>query len=407
LAERPRFAALYSRNFTLLWVGLIVSNAGTQMQGVAQSWMVYEIGRSPIYLGYMGLAFAIPMVALPAIGGAAADTWDRIRLLKVTQVGMMALALATALLTWTGAIRIWHFIAITAINAALLAFDNPTRQAILPELVPKEDLLSAISLNSAAFTGAALFGPALAGILFKPLGPAWLFFLNAVSFLAVLIALFLIRDVQSQPGKALDAPWERLVGGLRYAKRNRTVMALLFLSACTNLFGRSYMQLLPVFIKDIWHVGEKEFGFLQSAAGAGALLGAFGLAAAGDIRRKDLLLSGSLLGFCVILIAFALSPFYSLALGLQVLSGILSTMAISTIATILQLKVPGQLRGRVMSLYTITIIGLSSMGSMGTAYLATLMGAPTAVVIGAAVVALLTLGTAPVLREAGERGRSV
>ncbi len=267
MSERPRFAALHSRNFTLLWTGLVVSNAGTQMQGVAQSWIVYEMGRSPLYLGYMGLAFALPMVALPALGGALADSADRLRLLKITQTLMMLLAFTAALLSGLGMIRIWHFIVLTALGAALLAFDNPIRQALLPDLVPKEDLLSAVSLNSAAFTGAALFGPALAGFLLKPLGPAWLFSLNGLSYLAVLSALYRIRGI---PGRAAPEPValeERLLGGLRYAARHREIGSLLLLSAATNIFGRSYMQLLPVFVKDVWHVGPEELGLLQAAVG--------------------------------------------------------------------------------------------------------------------------------------------
>src|SRR5438067_7619738 len=149
---QPRFVALHSRNFALLWFGLIISNAGTQMQGFAQSWIILQLTGSSTYLGLLGAAFGIPMTLLPMIGGAAADRWDRIRILKVTQTAMMLIALVLTLLTWAHLVQPWHFIALTALNASFLAFDNPTRQSLIPELVPRENLLNATSLNSAAYT---------------------------------------------------------------------------------------------------------------------------------------------------------------------------------------------------------------------------------------------------------------
>jgi MFS family permease len=382
----PRFAALHSRNFALLWFGLIVSNAGTHMKSVAQSWLVYQLSGSPAYLGYLGAAFALPMILFPLFGGAAADRWDRVRLLKVTQTAMMLNALLLTVLTWTGMIRPWHFVVLMAVHASLLAFDNPTRQSLLPELVPREHLLTATSLTSVAHSGAALFGPALAGVLYGPLGPTGLFLLNTVSYGAVLVALFAMRDVPPRPAAAPAALGERLLGGLRYARANRLALLLLTLALIVSVFGRSYQSILAVFAHAVWQAGERGFGFLQSAAGAGALLGGFALAASGDIARKDRLVLVGLATFCGGLLLFAWSPWFGAALALQVLIGAANTLYQANIATILQLHVPDALRGRLMSLYTITVIGCSSLGAMVLAPLAGLAGAPTAVTIGVAVV---------------------
>jgi MFS family permease len=331
------------------------------------------------------------MVLLPMVGGAAADRWDRVTLMKVTQSAMMLTALLLTLLTWRGWVQPWHFIALMALNATFLAFDNPTRQALLPELVPREHLLNATSLNSAAYTGSALFGPALAGLLFRPLGPTGLFLLNTLSYLAVLVALFALRDVPARPAVAPAPLGERLFGGLRYARANRLVMMLLILVLVGSIFGRSYYAIVAVFARDVWDAGPRGFGFLQSAAGAGALLGAFGLAASGDIARKDRLLVGAYLLFCVALLLFARSPWFSVALLLQVVLGISTTLYQATLATILQIQVPAALRGRVLSLYTISVVGCSALGALFLAPLATSIGAPAAVTIGAVIVSVTGL----------------
>jgi MFS family permease len=415
--RQSRFAALHSRNFTLLWVGLIISNAGTQMQSVAQNWLVWKLSGSPTYLGFLSAAFGVPMVLLPMIGGAAADRWDRIQILKITQTAMMLVALLLTLLTWARLVQPWHFIVLTALNAFFVAFDNPTRQSLIPELVPREHLLNATSLYSAAYTGSALFGPALAGALFKPLGPTGLFLLNTLSFGAVLLALFSMRDVSSHPPIAPAPLDERLFGGLRYARRSPLVITLLTLAFMASIFGRSYSTIAAVFADRVWHAGPHGFGYLQSAAGGGALLGAFGLAASGDLRRKDRLLLIGFSLFCAGLFLFAWCPWFAAALALQVLIGMSNTLYQANIATMLQLRVPGALRGRVMSLYAIAVVGCSSLGGLVIAPLATAFGVRAAVTIGATVVAatglllarpLIAAAREPAstgLTEASERNR--
>src|SRR5512140_1796170 len=242
-----RYAALHYRNFTILWAGLIVSNMGTWMQNVASGWLVLQLTNSPLWLGLLGLSFAVPMIVIPPFAGAVVDRVHRVRLLFFTQSMQLLTAIALAVLTWLGRIQTWHILLNSFIGALLLAFDNPARQALIPDLVAPRDLLNALSLNSATYTGAALVGPALAGILLEPLGADTLFFLNSVSYLAVIFALTSMRDVRThsggQHGSLSDTFWK----GMSYAWGNRLILALLALSSVGAIFGRSYQSLLPAF----------------------------------------------------------------------------------------------------------------------------------------------------------------
>ena len=236
-ANEVRFAALRHRNFTLLWSGLLVSNVGTWMQNVAQGWLVLELTNSPLWLGLLGLSFAVPMIVFPLVGGAVSDRVNRIRLLYVTQAGQMRVAFALALLTWLNFVNVWYILISSFLSSTFLAFDNPTRQALIPDLVPRRDLLNALSLNSATYNGAALLGPALAGALLGPLGAGMLFFLNGISYGAVIIALWAMRDVRTHAGGQRVDLGEAMLAGLRYAWRSRLIRALLALSALAAIFG--------------------------------------------------------------------------------------------------------------------------------------------------------------------------
>ena len=398
-APQPRFAALKYRNFTLLWSGMIVSNVGTWMQNVAQGWLMLQLTNSPLWLGLLGLSFALPMIILPLVGGVVADHVDRIRLLYVTQTGQLLTALALAILYWSGHISIWYILAASFINSALLAFDNPSRQAMIPDLVPPQHLINAISLNSASYTGAALIGPALAGALLAPLGAGTLFFINAVSYLAVIFSLMGVRDVRRHSGvEQRDPLGKAMLSGLSYAWRNHFILALLGLSALAAVFGRSYQNLLPVFARDIWKGGEVGYGILLSAAGGGAVVGAFWLASFRHLKRQGAVMISSGLAFSLCLVLFAISP--SLLLGgiLLFIGGVASTIYGTMITTFLQVTVPNQVRGRLMSLYAITFIGLPSLGALASGSLAQalggLQGAPRAVLIGGALVGIVLLAVA-------------
>ena len=394
-----RFAALQYRNFKLLWYGLIVSNVGTWMQNVANGWLVLQLTNSPLWLGFLGLSFAIPMILLPPLAGPIVDRVNRIQLLLFTQ-SMQALTFITlGVLTWVGKVEVWHILIASFVSAILLAFDNPARQALVPGLVQPRDLLNALSLNSATYTGAALVGPALAGLLLEPLGAGTLFFLNGISFLAVILALLVMRDVVTHSGGAQGTLRDSFWKGLSYAWNDRFILALLILSALGAVFGRSYQNLLPAFSRDIWHAGSQGYGLLLAAAGGGALAGAFGLASFKRIPKQGAVMLLSGLIFCASLIIFALSPFFVLALVLLFVAGVTSTVFSTIISTFIQLSVPNEMRGRVMSLYTVTLIGLPSLGALGSGALAEWLGgvegAPHAVLWGAIVLTLILISVIP------------
>jgi len=370
------------------------------MQNVANGWLVLQLTNSPLWLGLLGLSFAIPMIILPPFAGAIVDRVNRVKLLFFTQSMQAVAAIALALLTWFGRIQVWHILVASFVSALLLAFDNPARQALVPNLVKPRDLLNALSLNAATYTGAALVGPALAGVLLNPLGAGTLFFLNGISYLAVIFALAAMRDVTThsggQHGTLSSAFWK----GLSYAWNDRSVLALLALSALGAIFGRSYQNLLPAFSRDIWHAGPQGYGYLLAAAGGGALVGAFGLASLKRVPRQGAVMLSSGLIFSLCLIFFALSPSYILGFVLLFVAGCASTVFSTIIATFIQLSVPNELRGRVMSLYTVTLIGLPSLGAMGSGALAEwlggVQGAPHAVLLGAVILGIILLAVIPV-----------
>jgi MFS family permease len=399
-----RFAALRHRNFTLLWSGLLVSNVGTWMQNVAQGWLVLQLTNSPLWLGLLGLSFAIPMIVFPLVGGAVSDRVNRIRLLYITQTGQMLVAFTLAILTWSNLINVWYILIGSFLSSTFLAFDNPTRQALIPDLVPRRDLLNALSLNSATYTGAALLGPAIAGALLGPLGAGTLFFLNGVSYGAVIIALWAMRDVKTHAarlgaGGQHAGLGEAMLSGVRYAWRSRLIRSLLILAALAAIFGRSYQNLLPIFARDIWSAGEAGYGLLLSAAGAGALVGAFGLASIKNVPRQGAVMIGGGLIFTASLIAFALSPTIGLGILLLFIAGISATVFTTIIATFIQMATPNELRGRVMALYAITLIGLPSLGALATGSLAEALGgiygAPRAILLCAIVLGIVLVGISP------------
>jgi len=398
-SNNARFSALGYRNFRLIWWGLIVSNMGTWMQNVANGWLVLQLTNSPLWLGLLGFSFAVPMIIIPPFAGAVVDRVHRVRLLYFTQSMQLINALVLALLTWTGKVQVWEILLNSFMGALLLAFDNPSRQALIPDLVAPHDLLNALSLNSATYTGAALVGPALAGILLEPLGAGTLFFLNSISFLAVIFALASMRDVRThsggQHGSLSDTFWK----GIKYARGNRLILALLALSSVGAIFGRSYQSLLPAFSRDIWHAGPQGYGLLLAAAGGGALIGAFGLASFKQVPHQGAVMLTSGLLFCITLITFSISPFFILGLILLFIAGITSTVFSTIISTFIQLSVPNEMRGRVMSLYTVTLIGLPSLGALGIGafaeWLGGVEGAPHAVLVGALILCVILLFVIP------------
>ncbi len=366
------------------------------MQSVAQGYLIYYVlTHSPFWLGMASLAFAVPMVLFPLFGGALADRVDKLTLLKVTQSGQLLSAATITVVTWSGQVNVWWILASSFVGATFLAADNPARQALLPELVAREDLISAAALNGASYTGAALIGPALGGFLLAMIGPAWLFALNTFSFLAVLVALFQMRDVNSRPQTEVVPLRVGISRLFAYIGQTPLVGRLLILSATTGFFGRSYLPLTPAFARDLLHVGSQGLGLMYAAPGLGALLGAGLLAGRRSQSVGRSLLVVMLLGFAGLLIGYSVTPWFPLALVLLVGTGLTSQVGATMISTTLQLRVPGALRGRVMSLYAITIIGLASLGALLGGVIAEATGPGVAVGVGAVVMAATLVSIAP------------
>ncbi len=399
-----RLGALAVPDFRALWLGSLVSNIGTWMQQIGSGWLVLQLTNSPFWLGLVSFAAALPILAFSLPAGVLADRVDRRRLLFATQGLAGALALTLAVLTATGAVRIWHILLITALSGTVMAFHMPTWQTMLPDLVGKERLMNAVGLNSAAFNGAAVVGPALAGVILGVFGPAACFGLNAASYLAVIGALLLIRT-RSVGRAAGEVDLAESVGtGLRFIGRRRLVLALFALAAIVSLAARPYLQLLPVFARDVLGGDERLYGTLMAANGVGALGGALLTAAFAGVPRKGLVLLGSVAVFSLGLIAFALIPRAAVALALLVLIGGATTLFMSATNTVIQHLAPDEVRGRVLSVWSMIAAGVMPLGSLLLGGLASLTGHVALVIVGGAGVALLAALVVGVVARDPRRG---
>ncbi|MRR10260.1 MFS transporter, partial [bacterium] len=281
----PTFASLEHRNFRLFWLGQLVSLVGTWLQQVALSWYVLALTDSAFLLGAVSAIGSLPVLLLSLPGGVVADRVPKRGLLIVTQGVAMLMAFLLAALVHFQVVRLWHIVAIAAVSGSAFAFDAPARQSYQAELVPREKLLNAIALNSAIFNGARIMGPALAGLLYAAIGPAGCFLLNGASFLAVIGSLWLITARSAPPRRELSA-WDDMRTGVTYVWRAPAVRGFITIVAVFSVFGMAYAVLMPVFARDVLHVGARGFGFLMTATGAGALAGALGLATFGRMKRR-------------------------------------------------------------------------------------------------------------------------
>ena len=394
---RSRWGALRHRDFRILWLGSSVSNIGTWMHVVAQGWLMYQLTDSPLWLGLVGLMRAIPLLALPLLGGVVADRLPRVKILYATQSAALVLAAAIASLTLMGMVEPWHILVFSFLTAAVQSFDGPARQALLPDLAGQEDMMSAISLNSWSFNGAVLVGPALAASFLPVIGIAGVFYINAASFTAVLIALTLLhaRGGVVRMGSAR----QNLVDGLHYLAKRRDILALVLLTATMSLLGRSYGQLMPVFARDFLALDASGMSVLYTVAGLGTCVGAMILIVLHNPKRKGMLALGAGLVFAVALGAFAVSRLLWLSELLLFIIGMALITFSTTVSTLLQMLAPKELRGRVMSVNTLAWQGLEYVGVLVTGTLASVWTAPPVVLVAAALITVILVGVALTYRE--------
>ncbi len=395
------FASLAFRDYRLLWWGLIVSNIGTWMQMVAQGYLVYQLTNSPFALGLVGFVRAIPVFTFSLFAGVVADRVDRRRLLIVTQSLAAVFALILGILASTGVVTVWMILVLAFASASVASFDNPTRQALVPDIVGKDYIANAVALNSAAFNGTGILGPSLAGVALGIVGTAACFYINAVSFLAVIIALWFMSSIPNRTMRK-QTMLQNLREGFAYVREHRLVASSLILIASVSFLGRPYTQLMPAIQRDVLHVGATGLGLLMAFSGIGALGGALAIAALSTYAHRGLLLMISIASFGAALIAFAFSRSFPLSLGLLVVVGCAGTMSMSLTNMIIQLRVPGELRGRVMSMYTMIAMGMMPLGSMALGTIASFTGVPETIVIGGigCIVALILVNLwVPTLRS--------
>lgn len=398
----PRPGVLRHRNFALFWFGLVISHSGTWMQIMVVGWLTDEMTRSAFWVGVVAAARGVPMVVLPFFGGVVADRMDRRTLLWITQVSQALLGLTLAILVAADVAQVWHFAALALLASIAGAFDQPTRQAIVPALVPREDLRKAIALHAVVFTGGALLGPAIAGLLVPVIGAAGVLFINAGSTLPVFVALALLNLPPFKP-RPREAVLKSVRDGLRFAFSRELIVLVLLVSAAASLFGRSFQQLAPVFAREVLFADVTGLGWLIAAPGLGSVIGAFVVASVNRLPANGRLSGIAVAGYLAALVGFAVSTSLGLSLVLLVLVGLLITVFSACVRTMLQLEATEAYYGRVMSLNTITFIGLSPVGALVIGSIAESVGIQSATLIGAAVVATVFAAVwlaRPMLRRA-------
>ena len=381
--------SLRHRNFRIFFLGMLISFIGTWMQSLAQSWLVYRLSGSAWLLGLVGFAGQAPILLLSPVAGVMADRYSKLRIVILTQALSMAQALVLGVLTITGHETVTAVVGLAVALGVINAFDVPTRQSFMIELVGKEDLMNAIALNSSMINGARIIGPAIAGLVVAVFGEGPCFFLNAASYLVVLAGLLLLkpaRSIRLVRGSTLTDLRE----GLAYAGRTRPVRALLALVATVSLFGLPYLVLLPIFADEILKAGPQGLGLLMGAAGVGAFLGALTIAARRGIGGLPNLIGVSVVGFAVLLILFSFSRSLLLSTILIVPAGFTLMLQLPATNTLLQAMVPDEMRGRVMSFYSMCLIGVAPFGSLIAGWVASRIGAPFTIAAGA----LLSLAAA-------------
>ncbi|MFI5059453.1 MAG: MFS transporter [Candidatus Acidiferrales bacterium] len=374
--ESTRFRALQHRNFQLFIAGQLVSLIGTWMQSTAQLWLVYKLTGSAALLGLFGFANQVPILFLASIGGYVGDRYNRHLGVIWTQTAAMVLAFLLAALTLAQVIQVWHLIAIAFLVGIVNAFDVPIRQAFLVQMVGKEDLPNAIALNSSIFNGARVVGPAIAGLAIVWIHEGWCFFLNGVSFLAVIGALLAMRIPKTKPKHADESPFRTFIQGFRFVMSDRPVRAALLLLSLLSLLGLQYSVVLPIFAKDILHRGAGGFGLLMSFAGAGAVVGALHFAARTDYKglAKWIAATSTICAIC--LIVFSESKIFWLSSMVLVVVGYAATSQMAATNTLIQIRVPDELRGRVMAVYATMFMGVQPIGALLAGGIAKKIGAP-------------------------------
>ncbi len=383
------FRALRHTNFRLFWSGALVSNIGNWMQTVAQNWLVLSLTHSPFLLGLVNFVANIPMLLLGLFGGVVADRSSRRTVLLITQSAMGGLIMLMAVLTFFNAINIWLVLAIALAIGCVQAFNSPAYQTIMLDLVGKDDLMNAIALNSLQFNLTRVIGPSIAGALVVVVGVAACFFVNSLSFLAVIGALLLVKlpPIAGKVGKA--SAISQIRESMGYLRQHPTLATLVGLSGLVSILLFPYITLLSVFAKDVFHSDASEYGLLLACVGVGAAVGAIVVASKSDAKKRSNLLFGGAALTCVTMLGFAASSNLYVSMAILPLVGGSMVIMMATMNTIVQTTVPTEMRGRIISIYSLASMGLLPIGNLQAGIVAQNFGAPFAVALGVIIFALL------------------
>jgi MFS family permease len=359
-----RFRAMQHRNFQLFIAGQLISLIGTWMQNMAQLWLVYQLTHSAALLGVFGFASQVPMLFLSSLGGYVGDRFDRHRGVIVTQTITMLLAFVLAGLTWAHLIGKWNLIVIAFLVGIVNAFDVPIRQAFFVQMVGKEDLPNAIALNSSIFNAARAVGPAIAGFAIALVGAGWCFFLNGLSFVAVIVALLMMRIEPREIKPSTDSPLRSFAQGFRFAMSDLPVRSTLLLLSTLSLFGLQYAVFMPIYAQDILKGDARTLGLLMSSAGVGAVIGALQFAARTHYRGLARWIAGMSTTCAICLIIFSQAKNFGLCVAVLFVVGFAATSQMAATNTLIQNRVPDELRSRVMAVYATMFMGVQPIGAL-------------------------------------------
>ncbi len=390
-AVPTRFRAMQHRNFQLFIAGQLISLIGTWMQTTAQLQLVWELTGSAALLGVFGFASQVPMLFLSSLGGYVGDHYDRHRGVIVTQSASMILAFVLAALTLTNVIREWEVIFIAFLVGVANAFDVPIRQAFLVQMVGKEDLPNAIALNSSIFNGARVVGPAIAGFAMAWVGEGWCFFLNGLSFLAVIVALLMMRIDRTEIRPSEGSPLKSVIQGFHFAMRDVPVRSALLLLSVLSLFGLQYSVFMPIYANEILKGGRRMLGLLLSFAGVGAFLGALQFAARTHYKGLARWIAATSTTCAIGLIIFSQAKFFWLCAVVLFVVGFAATSQMAATNTLVQNRVPDELRSRVMAVYATMFMGVQPIGALIAGGVAKRIGAPYTLTVFGSLVLLGSL----------------
>lgn len=383
------FPALKSRNYQLYFVGQVVSLVGTWLQMVAQSWLVFELTHSAIWLGIISALSSLPVLVFALFGGVIVDRFSKKKIIIITQTAYMFLAVILGVLTILKIINIYEVAVIVLLFGIVTALDMPARQAFIIEMVGREKMSSAIALNAGIFNGARIIGPAIAGVLITVVGVGSAFILNGISFLAVIAALFFVR-VKEELSNIHLHPLKAIKEGIVYSANNPKIRILLSFIGLSSIFGWSFTTILPIIAQDVFHKGAVGLGYILTFFGIGAVLGTIIVSAfSKKIKAQNFIIWGSVI-FGLSLILFSLSPNLTLALFFILVAGFGLILQFSTTNATVQHAVENHFRGRVMSIYTLMFMGMTTIGGAEIGYLAEHFGSQRAIIFNSIILLLFT-----------------